>query len=41
MAEAPTRELVVTRLFDAPPALLFDLWTDPKHRGAWGRKPIR
>jgi uncharacterized protein YndB with AHSA1/START domain len=35
MAEASTRELVVTRVFDAPPALLFDLWVDPQHLGNW------
>lgn len=29
------RELVVTRVFDAPPALLFKVWTDPSHFMRW------
>jgi uncharacterized protein YndB with AHSA1/START domain len=29
------RELVVTRLFDAPRELLFEVWTDPKHIVQW------
>jgi uncharacterized protein YndB with AHSA1/START domain len=29
------RELVVTRVFDAPRALVFKVWTDPSHAGIW------
>lgn len=29
------REIVVTRVFDAPRELVFDAWTDPRHVGAW------
>jgi len=29
------REIVVTRVFDAPRELVFDVWTDPRHVGAW------
>ena len=29
------RELVVTRVFDAPRKLVFEAWTDPKHIGSW------
>lgn len=29
------REIVVTRVFDAPRALVFKLWTDPKHLTHW------
>ena len=29
------RELVFTRLFDAPRELLFEVWTDPKHIAQW------
>jgi uncharacterized protein YndB with AHSA1/START domain len=29
------REIVVTRVFDAPRALVFKLWTDPKHLAHW------
>jgi uncharacterized protein YndB with AHSA1/START domain len=28
-------ELVVTRVFDAPRALVFKVWTDPKHMARW------
>jgi uncharacterized protein YndB with AHSA1/START domain len=31
----PERELVMTRLFDAPRALVFQAWTDPKHLARW------
>jgi uncharacterized protein YndB with AHSA1/START domain len=32
-------ELVITRVFDAPRALVFKVWTDPKHiRNWWGPK---
>jgi uncharacterized protein YndB with AHSA1/START domain len=29
------RELVITRIFDAPRELVFKLWTDPKHLSQW------
>jgi uncharacterized protein YndB with AHSA1/START domain len=29
------REIVITRTFDAPRALLFKVWTDPKHIAQW------
>lgn len=33
----PSRELVATRLFDAPRELVFRMWTDPEHiRHWWG-----
>ncbi len=28
-------EVVITRIFDAPRALVFKMWTDPKHLRAW------
>lgn len=28
-------DLVLTRTFDAPPALVFRVWTDPAHVGQW------
>jgi uncharacterized protein YndB with AHSA1/START domain len=31
----PARELVITRLIDAPRALVFLAWTDPKHLAQW------
>jgi uncharacterized protein YndB with AHSA1/START domain len=31
----PDRALVLTRVFDAPAALLFEVWTDPRHLMAW------
>ena len=34
-ADASDRELVVTRIFDAPRALVFKAWTDPKHLANW------
>jgi uncharacterized protein YndB with AHSA1/START domain len=33
--ELPTREVVITRLFDAPRALVFKAWIDPKHLAMW------
>ena len=33
--EASDRELVITRLFDAPRDLVFDIWTDPKQIVHW------
>lgn len=29
------REITITRIFDAPRALVFKLWTDPKHMARW------
>jgi uncharacterized protein YndB with AHSA1/START domain len=29
------RELVITRVFDAPRQLVFKAWTDPKHLAQW------
>src|SRR6266700_4700312 len=29
------RELVITRIFDAPRELVFKVWTDPKHMAQW------
>ena len=29
------RELTITRVFDAPRALVFEVWTDPKHLAQW------
>jgi uncharacterized protein YndB with AHSA1/START domain len=29
------REIVLTRVFEAPRALVFKMWTDPKHLKAW------
>jgi len=29
------RELVITRVFDAPRSLVFQVWTDPKHVAQW------
>ena len=29
------RELVITRILDAPPSLVFKLWTDPAHVTRW------
>lgn len=29
------REIVITRVFDAPRELVFDAWTDAEHVGAW------
>src|SRR5437016_584736 len=29
------REVVITRIFDAPRELVFKAWTDPKHMAQW------
>src|SRR5215216_3448964 len=29
------RELVLTRVYDAPPERLFQMWTDPQHFARW------
>jgi uncharacterized protein YndB with AHSA1/START domain len=33
--EAGEREIVATRVFDAPRELVFKMWTDPKHVAQW------
>jgi uncharacterized protein YndB with AHSA1/START domain len=33
--EPADRELVITRVFDAPRELVFKAWTDPKHLAQW------
>jgi uncharacterized protein YndB with AHSA1/START domain len=35
VAEADDRTLVITRIFDAPPALVFQVWTDRTHVLNW------
>jgi uncharacterized protein YndB with AHSA1/START domain len=34
-SNASDREIVATRLFDAPRERMFQLWTDPAHLGKW------
>jgi uncharacterized protein YndB with AHSA1/START domain len=34
-ANTSDREIVVTRVFDAPRSLVFKAWTDPKHLAQW------
>ncbi len=36
LVESSDRELVITRLFDAPRELVFKMWIDPKHVAQWG-----
>jgi len=39
--EVLDRELVITRLFDAPKELVFKVWTEPEHiKNWWGPKPF-
>ena len=35
VAALAERELVITRIFDAPRELVFKAWTDPKHLAQW------
>ena len=35
VAEVSDRELVVTRIFDAPRTLVFEAWTTPAHLARW------
>ena len=35
LAPAAEREILVTRVFDAPRELVFAVWTDPKHLAHW------
>src|SRR5215217_7891459 len=34
-ASAADREIVITRVFDAPREMVFSAFTDPEHIGAW------
>jgi len=34
-ASAAERELVITRVFDAPRRLVFKMWTEPEHLARW------
>lgn len=34
-SEASDRELVITRIFNAPRTLVFKAWTDPQHKQHW------
>ena len=34
-ADTSDREIIVTRVFDAPRTLVFKAWTDPKHLAHW------
>jgi uncharacterized protein YndB with AHSA1/START domain len=39
--ELQDRELVITRIFDAPRQLVYKVWTEPKHiKNWWGPKPF-
>ncbi len=39
--EIQDRELVITRVFDAPRNLVFKVWTEPEHiKNWWGPKPF-
>jgi uncharacterized protein YndB with AHSA1/START domain len=33
--ETASRELEITRIFDAPRSLLFKVWTEPEHMARW------
>ena len=36
------RELVITRIFEAPRQLVFKMWTEPEHLMRWwGREALR
>ncbi len=35
LAESAKKTVVINRIFNAPPALLWKLWTDPKHVALW------
>ena len=34
-ADTSDREIVITRIFDAPRSLVFEAWIDPQHVGSW------
>jgi uncharacterized protein YndB with AHSA1/START domain len=39
--EIQDKELVITRIFDAPAELVFKVWTEPEHiKNWWGPKPF-
>jgi uncharacterized protein YndB with AHSA1/START domain len=39
--EIQDRELVITRTFDAPRELVYEVWTEPEHiKNWWGPKPF-
>ncbi len=35
VTHAARREIIITRMFDAPRALVFKAWTDPRHVARW------
>ena len=35
LRDRTAHELVITRVFDAPRALVFKCWTDPQHASMW------
>ncbi len=35
MKNPPVKEVTVARVFDAPPALVYRMWTEAKHVAAW------
>ena len=35
VTESSDRELVLTRIFDAPRSLVFKAWTEPRHLARW------
>ena len=39
VAEKQSQSLVITRVFDAPPSLVFQAWTDPEHLKHWQGAP--
>ena len=34
-AKPPEREVIITRVFNAPRRLVFKMWTDPRHMAQW------
>jgi uncharacterized protein YndB with AHSA1/START domain len=39
LSQSSERELVITRIFNAPPALLFKMWTEQEHLEHWQGAP--
>ncbi|CAN5574423.1 hypothetical protein BH23CHL2_BH23CHL2_31090 [soil metagenome] len=35
VADPETGELIISRIFDAPPELVFRMWADPEHVAQW------
>ena len=33
--ESPDREISITRIFNAPREMVYEVWTDPKHVAVW------